>query len=141
ASDALRRQLDRRQRVLDFVRQAARDLAPGRVALRLQERGDVVEHDDEAAGAAVLARQRGARTHQDAAAGFGLQHELLAPLGLTRVEVRAAGDLELLEQRAALAGVGQRFADDAVDLRAENRAGRLVRGAQRAIRLQRNDAS
>ena len=46
---ALGGQLDRRQRILDLVREAARDFAPGRVALRLQQRGDVVEHDDVAA--------------------------------------------------------------------------------------------
>ena len=39
-------QLDRRQRILDLVREPARDLAPRRVALRLREVGDVVEHDD-----------------------------------------------------------------------------------------------
>ena len=46
---ALGRQLDRRERILDLVRQAPRHLAPGGVALGLQQRGDVVEHDHVAA--------------------------------------------------------------------------------------------
>ena len=36
AAHALGRELDRRQRILDLVREPARDLAPGRIALRLQ---------------------------------------------------------------------------------------------------------
>ncbi len=44
--EALGRELDRRQRVLDLVREPARDLAPRGVALRLHEIGHVVEHDD-----------------------------------------------------------------------------------------------
>ena len=69
-----------------------------------------------------------------------LQHQLLAPFGLAGVQVRAAGQLELLEQRAALARLRQRLADDALDVGAEDRAGGLVRGAHGAIGLQRNDA-
>ena len=40
----LGRQLDRRQRVLDLVREPARHLAPRRRALRRHDLGDVVEH-------------------------------------------------------------------------------------------------
>ena len=39
-------ELDRRQRILDLVREPARDLGPRGVALRLHELGHVVEHDD-----------------------------------------------------------------------------------------------
>ncbi len=46
AADAFGRKLDRRQRILDFVGDAARDVAPGRGALRGDELGDVVERDD-----------------------------------------------------------------------------------------------
>ena len=49
AAQAVGRQLDRRQRVLDLVREPPRHLAPGGIALRLQQRGDVVEHDHDAA--------------------------------------------------------------------------------------------
>src|ERR1700694_2523867 len=53
-------QLDRRERVLDLVREAARDFAPGGVALRLDEVRDVVEHHHIAVLAA-LAQARAAK--------------------------------------------------------------------------------
>ena len=43
AAQPLRRQLDRRERILDLVRDAARDVGPGRGALRADQVGDVVE--------------------------------------------------------------------------------------------------
>ena len=46
AADALGRKLDRRQRVLDLVGDAARDVGPGGGALRRDEVGDVVDGDD-----------------------------------------------------------------------------------------------
>ena len=52
-------ELDRGQRVLDLVRDAAGDVGPGRLALRRQQLGDVVEGHDEAADlAARHARRR-----------------------------------------------------------------------------------
>ena len=46
ALQALGRELDGRQRVLDLMRDAARDVGPGGVALRRDEIGDVVEGED-----------------------------------------------------------------------------------------------
>src|SRR5438105_7484215 len=46
APDALGRKLDRRQRILDLMRNAPRDICPGRRALRLDEIGDVVDSND-----------------------------------------------------------------------------------------------
>ena len=46
AAQPLGRQLDRRQRVLDLVGDAARDVGPGRGALRENQLGDVVDGDD-----------------------------------------------------------------------------------------------
>ena len=46
--EALGRQLDGRQRVLDFVRNAPGDICPGRQPLRRLQVCDVVEGDDEA---------------------------------------------------------------------------------------------
>ena len=46
AADAFGRKLDRRQRVLDFVGDAASNVAPCRGALRGDQLGDVVERDD-----------------------------------------------------------------------------------------------
>src|SRR5690606_32214457 len=48
AADALGREDDRRQRVLDLVRNAPRDVGPGGRALRGDELGDVVERHDRA---------------------------------------------------------------------------------------------
>ncbi len=56
AADAFGRELDRRQRVLDLVGDAARDVAPGRGALRRDQLGDVVERDDVAVMRLVLLR-------------------------------------------------------------------------------------
>ena len=63
---ALGGELDRGERVLDLVREAARDLAPGGVALRLDQVGDVVEHHDVAVVAAL--RQPRAAQQQRCAA-------------------------------------------------------------------------
>ena len=54
----LGRELDRGQRVLDLVRDAAGDVGPGRLALRRQQLGDVVEGDDEAADLVVRRARR-----------------------------------------------------------------------------------
>ena len=58
-SHPLRAQLNRRQRVLDLVREPARDVAPGGDALRPDERRHVVEHEHGAGERAVLPLQRG----------------------------------------------------------------------------------
>ena len=57
APHALGGQLNRRQRVFDFMRQAARHFAPCRVALRLQQGRDVVEHQHHAGRAAQVVGQ------------------------------------------------------------------------------------
>ena len=53
AANALGRKLDRRQRILDLVGNAAGDIAPGGRALRGNELGDVVERHDTALVAAL----------------------------------------------------------------------------------------
>ncbi|OPZ59304.1 MAG: hypothetical protein BWY87_01074 [Deltaproteobacteria bacterium ADurb.Bin510] len=59
-AQALGRQLDRRQRVLDLVGDAARHLAPGRHALHLLQLGQVVEdHHQAQVFAAVVLEHRG----------------------------------------------------------------------------------
>ena len=97
APHALGGQLDRRQRILDLVREAARHFAPGRIALRLQQRADVVEHDHVAALAdsvilgVFVTRQRRAGAHQHARAGsFGLEVHLLAPFFFARARAAAS---------------------------------------------------
>ena len=80
APDAFGGQTDGRERVLDLVCEAARHLAPGGVALRLQQLGDVVEDDDDATGEGIVHRSRRARAVQDAADVFAAELDLAAPV-------------------------------------------------------------
>ena len=57
-------QLNRGQRILDLVRQAARHVAPRRHPLRPDERRHIVEHENRAANAAVVAQERRRRRSQ-----------------------------------------------------------------------------
>ena len=57
-AQALGAELDRGQRVLDLVRDAARDVRPGAGALRREQVGDVVERDHEALGLSVIVPSR-----------------------------------------------------------------------------------
>src|SRR5438876_712097 len=70
AAEPLRRELDRCERVLDLVRDAARNLPPGLHALHAQQMAHVLEEEDEATRAGGLAHK----------AGAGEQHRDLAPL-------------------------------------------------------------
>ena len=58
APQPLGRELDRRERVLDLVRQAARDLAPRGDLLRADERRHVVQHQHHAFVRAAVADER-----------------------------------------------------------------------------------
>ena len=55
ALEPLGGKLDRRQRILDLMGDAARDIGPGGGALGADQIGDVVEGDDKAVGGAALA--------------------------------------------------------------------------------------
>jgi hypothetical protein len=83
-ADALRRELDRRERVLDLVGQLARHLAPGGDLLRAHERREVVEHHE---------RSRAAAPGAPAAAPRRTASWRSRPAGIT--------DLALLARRAA----------------------------------------
>ena len=78
AAQPFRRQLDRGQRVLDFVRDAAGDIGPGRLTLRRQQFGNVVERNDEAADFAAIMLRRDA---DEQSAGAGPADELHLRLG------------------------------------------------------------
>ena len=81
------------------MRQTPRHLAPGRIALRLQQRGDVIEHQHHARGAAGVIGQRRAGAHQHMLAGLGQQLDLFAPVELLRLQPLLDGAQELREQR------------------------------------------
>src|SRR6266581_2859264 len=59
----LRRELDRRERVLDLVSEPARDLAPGRRALRRDQLRDVVEYHDVATATRLGQRRTAYENH------------------------------------------------------------------------------
>ena len=76
---ALGAELNRRQRVLDLVRQTPRDVAPRRHALRPDERRHVVEDEHRAAGAAVVRSKSASRPRRGAARGRRAGARLPAP--------------------------------------------------------------
>ena len=59
--NALRAERDRRERVLQLVRDAPRYLVPCRRALRVQQLARVLEHQHESRGHLVIQRRRGYR--------------------------------------------------------------------------------
>ena len=140
APHALGRQLDGGQRILDLVREAPRHLAPGGVALRLQQRGDVVEHQHHARSAADIVRQRRAGAHEHAFAGLGGQLDLLAPVELIVLQPRLHGREEVSEQHAVVDRFVETRADRGLEIDAEDRARRLIGGAHGEIRRERYDA-
>ncbi len=80
------------------MREPPRDLAPGRLALSLQELRDLVEHEHEALRAGI-AGKRGRGADQLAPAGIGPKRHLLAPFRLAGVEVLPQYRVQLGEQR------------------------------------------
>ena len=123
------------------MRETARDLAPGRLALRLQELGDFVEHEHQTTGDAGVAGQRRAGADQLAATDFALQRHLLAPFAFAGVEMPLHGDVQLPEQRVAGGKFRERLADRLVEIDAEDIAGRVVGHAHAQVRFQRDHAA
>ena len=104
-------------------RRATSPQAASRCACK--QRGDVIEHDDEA-DACILTRQRGAGAHERAAPAGAVQVELLAPLLAPGGEAhRERGD-ELPEALVAGGKFRQRTARGRRQIRAEDRAGGLI---------------
>jgi hypothetical protein len=140
APHALGRKLDRRQGVSDLVCEAPRDLAPGRLALRLQELRDLVEHEHEALRAGV-AGQRRAGADELAPARIRAQGELLAPLRLACGEVLLQELVQLREQRLPGRHFRERVPLRAREVDAEDGARGLVRDAHAQVGLQRDDTA
>ncbi len=91
----LGRELDRRQRVLDLVREPARDLAPGLDALRRDQLGDVVEdHQARALRHRRAAHQQGDRVAL-AAVGAGRDLQLERVLPVVALAGLGAGGVQL----------------------------------------------
>ena len=131
-------QLDRRQRVLDLVREAPRDFAPGGHLLRPDERRHVVEHDDDAVGAAIVAAQRRRHDREMQLAAAARQRHV------ARADVAAASqcfvdDVSQRLQVAVAEGLARRKPGDRrVDAKQPRGGG--IRGADAAERIDGDDA-
>jgi hypothetical protein len=120
AAEPLGRELDRRQGVLDLVRDAARDLAPRLHALHPQEVGHVLEEEHEPARAESLADEPGA----------GEKHRELVPVAreLQLPLHRCPGAVRLVEcpddrrRHRGIAGaqLGRELADVAIRIAGED---------------------
>ena len=138
APQPLGAQLDRRQRILDLVREPARHLAPGGDLLRADERRDVVEHQHDAFRRPALADER--RRH-------GRQMNLLAVashgnLLRGRLGHGAARTREQRRQRPEIGPVehGERGLADNRARQAEQPRRRAVDRRDRAAGIDRDDA-
>ena len=100
-AEPLGAELDRRQRILDLVRQPPRDVAPRRDALRANERRHVVEHEDRAFRPAVVAGEQRRRRGQVNLAVVARQRDFLhdAPATRRRGRLRPAGSKRLQIRR------------------------------------------
>ena len=87
-----------------------------------------------------LARQRGAGAHEHVPPGLGRQLDLFAPVERPRAEARRDRGEKLGEQRAVADDSSNRLPTAASEVDTEDGARRLIRGAHRQIRLQRDDA-
>ena len=123
AAHALGAELNRRQRVLDLVRQTPRDVAPRRHPLRPDERRHVVEDEHRAAGAAVVAQERRRGGGEVQLAALAEERDFLHRRRLAAVASLPQQDLERLEILALADVLGARADDRPIDLeQAERRA-------------------
>ena len=129
APQPLGRQLDRGQRVLDLVGDAAGDIGPGRLALRRQQFGDVVEGDDKAAD--LIVAVLGGDAHQQragAVAAGELNLRLRQPVGPA---------LGLVQQHRHLGrDFGEVLPDRQFEIDAEQRRGRAVGQVDAAVAIE-----
>ncbi|VBC39576.1 Uncharacterised protein [Burkholderia pseudomallei] len=153
---ALGRELDRRERILDLVREPPRDLAPRDRTLRGDHIGDVVEHDDVAGGLRIVGLPgRRRRRHEPRAAHeqrqrLGLARHLDGELLLPVAAVLAAAPARRLaigerlsHHRAELrddADLIERRTDQRVERLAEDSLGAAIRGRQAKLAIQHEHA-
>ena len=125
ALQAFRRQLYRCQRILDFVRQAARHFAPGRFLLRLDKLGQIVDHDDLLLAVVGLQQQRGAAHAQDLLAALHEHYDLLLPF-VVLLEMRPDRIEERQQHRVLTQYVGNVKLAEKIGIDVEDRAGGRV---------------
>ncbi len=135
---AFRAKLNRRERVLDFVREPPGDVAPGRHTLRPDQRRHVVEHEHRASDAAVVADQRRTGGRQVELAPFPQEGDLLRR---RRRCARASLREERLQRREILTredGFHARADDRPIDVEQPQR--RAVDRLDLPFRIERDDA-
>ena len=148
-AQALGRELDGGEGVLDLVGEAPGHLAPGGVALGLDDGGDVVEDHHVVAtepceggpGACqggADARQRRAAAHQHLAARRPEQGHLLAPLRGLAVQVALEGVDDRLQVGVGLGDGAQGAAGLGLQVEVEDLAGRGVGGAEPPLPVHRD---
>ena len=111
------------------MREAARNLTPGGIALRLQQRRDIVEHDNVTCGVIFVSGQRGAGASQHAPADFAAQDDLFPPFGLAGIEMHAGDIDQLLQQGLSFCHLGQVFSHPVFQIDVQDGAGSLVGGS------------
>ncbi len=140
---ALGAQLDRRQRILDLVRQPPRHVAPRRHALRPDERRHVVEDQDRAAGTAIVAQQRRRRRREVELAPVAQRARSPAPPAAPPPPRRRARWHEQRRERLQILApaqvLGPRADDRAVDFEEAQR--RAVDRFDLPVGPERDDAS
>ena len=135
--ESLRCKLDGGEGVLDLVREPSRHLAPGGVSLRLDELGDVIEHDH----VSLAARQRCSTAYENPSTPGRGDADFVA----TVAQAVCRGLLEPLEQpvhqgvqlRVQVGEGFERPANHFVEIDAENFRGRTVGSDEPALAVQR----
>ena len=129
-------QLDRRQRILDFVGEAPRHLAPGRDLLSPDERCDIIEHQHRPFRRAPFAGQRRRRDRQVQLPAFARQRDFLRQhIGLGARGDKGGHRLQIRPRKGRL----HRMADDR-PIQIEQPGRRAVDGGHEPRRVHRHDA-
>ena len=136
-AQALRRKLDGRQGILDFMGQTSGDLAPGIAALGLDQRGDVVDDQQGADRFLIIAHEGGAATEQFLPAGGSHEADFLLPgLGVGLGQRGFQPFHELLQVRVGAGKHRQRPAHVVAEVRMKHGVGGLVGGLKNLLSIQ-----
>ncbi len=108
-------QLNGRERILDLVRESPRDFAPRRDLLRPDQRGDIVEHDDDAVGAPVLTAKRRGHDRQVELAPAARQRDIAWMNGASTAQGLVDDIAQRLQLRAAECIAGRLAGDGRID--------------------------
>ncbi len=134
AAQAFGRKLYRRERVLDLVRDATRNIGPGARALRLHEFGDIVESDD-GTDVALPFPLVGNPDREGPLFVADLFLDLVLALVLQALLIDGAKDRRELGN-----DLGQMLADDVHALKAEQALGSAAQKCDAVVAVETDDA-